>query len=76
MSRFDVNEHILVACAEYESKTGEKPKYIYLGFEEWKDFQSYCQITHGIELKIDDNKVIAGCEVLYVPKPSHLAVGG
>lgn len=76
MSRFDINEHILVACAEYESKCGEKPRYIYLGLAEWQDFKAYCQMAHGIDLRPENNRVIAGCEVLYVPKPSHLGVGG
>lgn len=75
MSRFDINEQIVIAAAEYESKTGAKPKYLYLGFQEWKDFASYLQLAHGIGLKIDNNKVVAGLEVLYVPKPNHLGVG-
>lgn len=75
MSRFDINEHVQIAAAEFESKTGTKPRYLYLGFREWKDFASYLQLTHGVELKIDNNRVVRGLEILYVPKPSHLGVG-
>jgi hypothetical protein len=75
MSRFDVNERILVASAEFESMTNKKPRYIYLGFKEWRDFAAYLSMTHGVELKIDSNRAVAGCEILYVPKPSHLGVG-
>lgn len=75
MSRFDVNEKVHMAMAEFESRTCQKPKYIYLGFKEWQDFDSYCQMVHGSKLKIDNNSMIMGCEILYVPKPSHLGVG-
>jgi hypothetical protein len=75
MSRFDISEKILMAGAEFESLTNKKPKYVYLGFEEWKDFASYLQLTHNAELTITNNKIVSGLEVLYVPKPSHLGVG-
>jgi hypothetical protein len=75
MSRFDINEKILMASAEFESMTNKKPRYIYLGFEEWKDFAAYLNMTHGVELRIDNNRIVGGLEILYVPKPSHLGVG-
>lgn len=73
MSTPTVNS-ILRAIADFESQTSERPRYLYLGFEDWHALRDYYLQHYGFDLTPANNR-FQGFEILYVNKPRHLAVG-
>jgi hypothetical protein len=66
---------VIDAAADFESRTGTKPRYLYLGFHEYRDLAEFLRGVYGYRLGPTNNTVM-DMAVLYVAAKSHLGVGG
>lgn len=65
---------IITAAADFESMTGTKPTFVYLGFNEWRELAEFLFSMYQFRMAPANNK-LENMEFLYVPKKNHLGVG-
>ena len=71
----DISEQIIRKIAEFESKTGEKPKQVYLGLFDKMDLYEFMRRRFGLKkFKTKHAEEFYGIEIYLVDVDRHINV--